>query len=278
MVTPYNFSGRWDFTFYRVQHCIMPDFFSDHSSEDISFCINFPSFCEIMPLKLVHFIIPQLRIPPSPLSQIKINSPETSSSWSRISIGIIAILPDRSIKCFKTILILFFSHFYSKLNTINSLVYNFWISGIWVDIFTFFPHSQYFKKATWQYSLLLSLYITKILCNVLFAESGFLYAELLSLKFWTQEQCQVFYPCYVFFLVRSDMLLSVCIFWILILSPVIFINTSIFLSTASVPSLPFPSLPEPLIKTFNQEGPRIGPLCISGPGWHWSFDKYFWYL
>lgn len=123
-----------------------------------------------------------------------------------------------------------------------------------------------FKKATSPCSLIMSSYATKTLYRVLFAESSFSHSDLLNLIFCTQEQCPIFYPCYIFFLVRSDMLLSLGIFWIWILSSVIFLN--ILVSTANIPCLLLVPLREPLIKTFNQKGSRTDPQDISLSGWY----------
>lgn len=116
-----------------------------------------------------------------------------------------------------------------------------------------------------------------------FVESFLLSLDSCTTNSWTwcfgsKNSANIFYPCYIFFLVRSDVLLSLGIFWILILSSVIFLNTSVFLSTANAPSLPFLSLPKPLTQTFNQARSRTDPLCISLPGWQRFFDKYFWEL
>lgn len=83
--------------------------------------MNSFSRCEIPPLKVVHFIIPQLRT--LSFSQIKISIPGTAPSWSRIPNGITTTPANRSRNILKTIFIFFFSILSSRLSIMNSLNY-----------------------------------------------------------------------------------------------------------------------------------------------------------
>lgn len=120
-ITPYNFSVRLDFTFYLVQHSLILDiFFPNHSSEDISFCMNSFSCCEIIPLKVAHFIIPQLRT--LSFSQIKIYISGTAPCDLEFQMELL-LFQLTDLEIFWRQYSFFSLVSSSKLNTINSLNY-----------------------------------------------------------------------------------------------------------------------------------------------------------